>query len=96
MSGNNDIACAEIYVSGRVQGVYFRAFTLKVAARLGLVGYAQNLPDGRVKVIAQGEKSLILELVDNLRIGPELSSVEDLDINWSAPFDELTEFFIKR
>jgi acylphosphatase len=96
MSGNNDVACAEMYVSGRVQGVYFRAFTREVATRLGLVGYTQNLPDGSVKVIAQGRRSFILELMDNLRIGPELSSVENIDINWIEPSDEFTEFSIKR
>ena len=96
MYGNNDDACAEIYVSGRVQGVYFRGFTQKVASGLGLVGYAQNLPDGRVKVIAQGKKALISELVDNLRIGPELSNVVDVDIKWFHPSDEFAEFFIKR
>ncbi|MEL4305572.1 acylphosphatase [Methanococcoides sp. LMO-2] len=96
MSGNNDDTCAEIYVSGRVQGVYFRGFTQKVASGLGLVGYAQNLPDGRVKVIAQGKKALISELLDNLRIGPELSNVEDVDFKWIDPSDEFTEFFIKR
>lgn len=96
MTGNNDDACAEIYVSGRVQGVYFRGFTQKVASGLGLLGYAQNLRDGRVKVIAQGKKVLIYELLEKLRIGPELSSVEVIDVNWIDLSDEFTEFFIKR
>ncbi|SES65222.1 acylphosphatase [Methanococcoides vulcani] len=96
MSENSDNVCAEMYVSGRVQGVYFRGFTQKVATRLGLVGYAQNLPDGRVKVIAQGKRSLISELLDNLSIGPELSNVEGIDVDWIDASDEFTEFFIKR
>ncbi|MGM0770235.1 MAG: acylphosphatase [Halobacteriota archaeon] len=96
MTGNNDDACAQIYVYGRVQGVYFRGFTQKVASALGLIGYAQNLPDGSVKIIAQGKKALIFELLENLRIGPELSSVEGIDLNWIVPSDEFTEFFIKR
>ncbi|KGK98101.1 acylphosphatase [Methanococcoides methylutens] len=96
MSENNENACAEMYVSGRVQGVYFRSFTQKVATGLGLVGYAQNLPDGRVRVIAQGKRSLILELLDNLRIGPELSNVEGIEVMWIDTYDELSEFVIKR
>lgn len=96
MSENNENACAEMYVSGRVQGVYFRGFTQKVATGLGLVGYAQNLPDGRVRVIAQGKRSLILELLENLRIGPELSNVEGIEVMWVDTSDELAEFFIKR
>ncbi|WP_445474775.1 acylphosphatase [Methanococcoides methylutens] len=96
MSEYSDDACAEIYVSGRVQGVYFRGFTQKVATRLGLLGYAQNLPDGRVRVIAQGKRSLISELLDNLQIGPELSNVESVDVSWIDTSDEFTEFFIKR
>ncbi|UGV40049.1 acylphosphatase [Methanococcoides orientis] len=96
MSENNEDTCAEMYVSGRVQGVYFRGFTQKVATGLGLVGYAQNLPDGRVRVIAQGKRSLILELLENLRIGPELSNVEGIEVMWVDTSDELAEFFIKR
>lgn len=96
MTATNDVSCAEIYVSGRVQGVYFRGFTQKTATSLGLMGYAQNLPDGRVKVVAQGKRSCISELLDHLHIGPELSNVERIEVGWIALSDTFTDFFIKR
>ncbi|MCD4807303.1 MAG: acylphosphatase [Methanococcoides sp.] len=96
MNTTDDVSCAEIYVSGRVQGVYFRGFTQKTAASLGLMGYAQNLPDGRVKVVAQGKRSDILELLDHLHIGPELSNVESIEVSWMALSDTFTDFLIKR
>ncbi|MCD4822101.1 MAG: acylphosphatase [Methanococcoides sp.] len=96
MNTAEDVSCAEIYVSGRVQGVYFRGFTQKTAASLGLVGYAQNLPDGRVKVFAQGKRSCISELLDHLHVGPELSNVESIEVSWVALSDTFTDFLIKR
>ncbi len=47
---------ARLRVSGRVQGVWFRGFTREQALRLGLVGFARNLPDGSVEVVAQGRE----------------------------------------
>ena len=96
MTVTDDVSCAEIYVSGRVQGVYFRGFAQKTATSLGLVGYAQNLPDGRVKVVAQGKRSYISELLDHLHIGPELSNVESIEVGWIAISDTFTNFVIKR
>lgn len=96
MTATDDVSCAEVYVSGRVQGVYFRGFTQKAANDLGVKGYAQNLPDGRVKVVAQGKMSDISELLDHLHIGPELSNVESVEVSWIAPSDTFTDFFIKR
>ena len=96
MNTTEDVSCAEIYVSGRVQGVYFRGFTQKTAISLGLMGYARNLPDGRVKVVAQGKRSDILELLDHLHIGPELSNVESIEVGWIALSDTFTDFLIKR
>ena len=88
--------CAEVYVSGRVQGVYFRQFTKDTAIGLGLKGFAQNLPDGRVKVIAQGTRVSVDLLLDKLRIGPTYSNVESLDVKWIDPSDEFVDFFIRR
>lgn len=94
----NDQICAEIYVSGRVQGVYYRGFTQSVAIRLGILGYAQNLPDGRVKVLAQGDRQDVLELLDNLKIGPNLADVGGVDVHWHTPVNTLSEtgFIIRR
>ncbi|HVJ63291.1 MAG TPA: acylphosphatase, partial [Tahibacter sp.] len=57
-------------VAGRVQGVFFRASTRQEALRLRLTGYAKNLPDGRVEVLAMGDAAAIAELERWLTLGP--------------------------
>lgn len=65
-------------VSGRVQGVWFRASTQDEARRLGLTGWARNLPDGRVEVMAFGEKEKIRQLHEWLKKGPKLAEVKEV------------------
>ncbi|MDW8479973.1 MAG: acylphosphatase [Xanthomonadales bacterium] len=63
-------------VSGRVQGVFFRASTAEEAGRLGLRGFARNLADGRVEVVAEGEAEALEALARWLWRGPPLARVE--------------------
>jgi acylphosphatase len=76
-------------VSGRVQGVGYRWFARGEATRLGLVGYAANLPDGRVEVVAGGEAHALEELAKVLARGPRAAHVTDVV---SEPV-QLTESF---
>jgi acylphosphatase len=73
------------FISGKVQGVWFRASTQDQAGRLGVTGWARNLPDGRVEVIAFGEKDKLLLLFEWLKIGPESAKVDKVtcdEISW--------------
>jgi acylphosphatase len=72
--------CRRCLVSGKVQGVFYRASTAERARALGVTGYAKNLPDGRVEVLACGEEEQVRELVDWLRQGPPAAKVQDVDI----------------
>ena len=65
-------------VSGRVQGVFFRVSTRRVAESLGITGYAINLPDGNVEVLACGTAQKVDELGDWLHEGPELARVDSV------------------
>ncbi|HEY1774314.1 MAG TPA: acylphosphatase [Gammaproteobacteria bacterium] len=67
-------------VSGRVQGVFYRVSTAEQARRLGITGYAKNLPDGRVEVLACGEAAKVSELIEWLRKGPPAAQVSDVDV----------------
>ena len=67
-------------VSGRVQGVWFRGNTQKVANRLGVTGHARNLEDGRVEVLACGEAEAVDQLVAWLHRGPALARVDGVDV----------------
>ena len=72
-------SAARFLVSGRVQGVCFRANTRDEALRLGLRGYARNLDDGRVEVVACGDAQAVEALAAWLRDGPPLARVEALE-----------------
>jgi acylphosphatase len=70
--------CAKFIVSGRVQGVFFRASTRAEAVRLGLTGHAKNLADGSVEVLACGDAMALDELQRWLHIGPPASRVQSV------------------
>ncbi len=72
--------CRRFLVSGRVQGVFFRASTAREAQRLGLVGYARNLADGRVEVLAAGPAAAVDELQTWLRQGPPAAEVRSVHV----------------
>ena len=96
LSNAEDISSATILVTGRVQGVYFRRFTVDNAQKLGLAGFARNLPDGRVEAFAEGKTASIQKLIDFLHIGPALANVEDVSVEWSEPAGECAGFSIRR
>ena len=73
------MSCYRCVVSGRVQGVWFRASTRDKARELGLTGRAVNLPDGRVEVIACGPEQPLQRLKDWLWQGPAAAQVENVD-----------------
>lgn len=66
-------------ISGFVQGVGFRYFVLRAAARHQVLGTVRNLPDGRVEVVAEGERDAMDEFKKDLATGPTLAQVTDLD-----------------
>ena len=84
---SDDLSCVRFIVSGRVQGVFFRASTAAEARRVGIRGWASNLDDGRVEVLAIGSEAAIVELAAWLELGPPSANVtgvvsqqEDLSI----------------
>ena len=72
---NTTYACMRCIVYGGVQGVFFRASTKKQALQSGITGYARNLPDGCVEVVACGQLPAVEELKDWLQYGPETATV---------------------
>lgn len=68
-------------VHGKVQGVWFRAWTRDVARELGVTGWVRNLPDGSVETLAQAEKGVLDEFVQRLHDGPPLARVTDVVVS---------------
>lgn len=85
------MACARFLVSGKVQGVFFRASTREQALRLGLCGYAKNLADGRVEVVVSGSDEAMAELEGWLRQGPAAARV--LSVEHEAMPDQVLHGF---
>ncbi len=78
----SELAALHVKISGRVQGVYFRAFTHRHAASLGLAGYVRNLQDRSVEVHAEGDKTALEQLLETVRKGPPGARVDSMDIDW--------------
>lgn len=72
--------CKKCWVGGRVQGVYYRGAAARRARELGVRGYARNLADGRVEVLACGDDAAVQEFVDWLWIGPSASKVTSVEV----------------
>jgi acylphosphatase len=81
------IVCKRFLVSGRVQGVFFRASAAREAGRLGLSGSATNLSDGRVEVVASGAGSKVEALANWLVSGPPMARVTRVDVQDLDPAD---------
>lgn len=85
---------ARVLISGFVQGVGFRHFVRNKALELGLTGWVQNLPDGRVEAILQGSKEKIEEMIRFCRKGPFLAEIEDVEVVWEEAKEKLSSFEI--
>lgn len=79
-------------MSGRVQGVGFRYYTQRKALSLGLAGYAHNLADGRVEVVAVGPRQQVEQLIEWLNTGPPTAVVEQLEVDSVPPEVALAGF----
>ncbi len=85
---------ARVWVTGRVQGVAYRAFAQQAAGRKGLSGGVRNLEDGRVEVDVEGERRAVEAFVELLRAGPPMAQVDGLRVEWDTPTGRRTDFRI--
>jgi len=80
-------------VSGRVQGVFYRAETAKVAKSLGLTGWVRNLPDGRVEIVVEGDEEALQQFQRWCRQGPPAARVEEIEAReetWRGEFEDFS------
>ena len=81
-----------MFVSGKVQGVYFRQSTLIEAQSLGITGWVRNLMDGRVEAVFEGEEHAVKMLVNYCRQGPSAARVTNLDVRFEPFKGEFPSF----
>jgi len=84
-----------IWVSGVVQGVGFRYFTVRKARELGVTGWVRNTPYGKVEVAAEGEKWQLEELAESLKVGPSSSNVSGIDVQKEQYQNEFNRFEVR-
>ncbi len=85
---------AHVYVSGTVQGVYFRANTQEEARHRGITGWVKNRNDGRVEAVFEGQQSTIKEMIDWCHEGSPRATVENVTVEWEEPTGEFDDFTI--
>ncbi|MGB9716004.1 MAG: acylphosphatase [Thermodesulfovibrionales bacterium] len=88
-------ARAHLFIEGRVQGVFYRAFTRDIAHSLGLNGWVRNLRDGRVEAIFEGEKGLIEKAIKECYTGPPGARVTNIEVNWEEFIGDMKGFSIR-
>ena len=86
---------ARIYVSGLVQGVFYRANAQKEAQRLKVSGYARNLLDGRVEAVIEGEDLCVNKMIQWCEVGPKYARVDKVEVITEQYKGEFTDFSIK-
>ncbi|MFT4891707.1 MAG: acylphosphatase [Halobacteriales archaeon] len=84
----SDRVRAHVFVSGRVQGVFYRANTRDTARDLGIDGWVQNLDDGRVEAIFEGPENRVEEMIDWCHEGSPSARVEDVEVEYEDPQGE--------
>ncbi len=87
--------CAHVFVSGKVQGVFYRANTRDRAAELGLAGWVRNLDDGRVEAAFEGPEDAVEEMVEWCHEGSDRAKVNDVEVRWEEPA-HIDSFEIRR
>jgi acylphosphatase len=91
----NDQVRVHIWVTGRVQGVGFRAFVQQSGVLFGLAGWVRNLGYDQVETVAEGQRKIVERFVEAIKTGPRASRVDDARIEWEMPTGESSQFGIR-
>ncbi|MDZ7700501.1 MAG: acylphosphatase [Deltaproteobacteria bacterium] len=86
---------AHVMISGRVQGVFFRAETREKARRLGLTGWVRNTRDGRVEAVFEGDAHAVEKMLRWCEKGPPSSRVEKVDADYAQYTGEFDSFSVR-
>lgn len=87
---------ARAVIKGKVQGVWFRAFTRDQAQAEQITGWVRNRPDGAVEAVFEGEEDAIVRVLEKCRQGPPSARVEDIETEWQEYGDEFSGFDIRQ
>ena len=88
MTAGQEHVRAHVWISGRVQGVFFRASTVDEAVAMGIDGWVRNSSDGRVEAVLEGERSAVEAMIAWCRKGPPAARVSSVEVVWEEPKGE--------
>ena len=88
-------ASVHVYISGRVQGVFFRASTRDEAIRLGLTGWVRNMSDGRVEAVFEGDEAVVESMISWCKKGSPHSRVDDVEVVREEYQGEFSDFGVR-
>ncbi len=86
---------AHVFISGRVQGVFFRDNTRQKARQLGVTGWVRNLPDGRVEAVFEGDEDAVKKIIEWCHIGPPAARVDNVEVIYEPYKGEFDSFKIR-
>jgi acylphosphatase len=93
--GRIDQARVHIWVSGRVQGVGFRAFVLQSGPLFGLSGWVHNIGYDQVETVAEGPRAVLERFIEVVKTGPRASRVDEARVEWETPTGEFDGFQVR-
>ncbi|PWB52294.1 MAG: acylphosphatase [Candidatus Methanoperedenaceae archaeon] len=85
-----------VFVSGKVQGVFFRSSTKDMAEELGVSGWVRNLADGRVEALFEGKKEIVEKMIEWCKFGPEMAKVTGVKVISEDYRGEFSGFLLQR
>lgn len=95
MSADKGDTQAHLIISGRVQGVSFRYYTVQVAQRHKVMGWVRNRPDGTVETVVEGPKAAVEAVIAWCWHGPQAAVVDDVAVEWREPSGEFSAFNVR-
>ncbi len=96
MLGNKDLVRVHVRVTGRVQGVGFRAHVQYSALQVGVTGWVRNVGYDEVEAVAEGEREKLERFVESVKTGPPGSHVDESKVEWHNATGEFTRFYVRR
>jgi acylphosphatase len=94
-NSSNELVRVHIWVTGRVQGVGFRAFVLQAGNMLGLTGWVHNLGYDQVETVAEGPRQVVEQFLELVKTGPPPAHVDAARVDWEMPTGEFNRFYVK-
>ena len=95
MAAADDCARLHLWISGRVQGVFFRGAAADEARTLAITGWARNLVDGRVEIVAEGRRRALNALMAWAHDGPPAARVTQVEVEWGEFRGEFSDFRVR-